>query len=377
MAKKKLFMHSAKLDEFPYPPSCPFNTSRAGGTRKLLESLGLLVGGDKVEVAPEPVDRALLEKFHTADYLDVLQEANRGEHSMSMLSMGLGTADCPVFAGVYDYSVLGTGATVGGAKQIIEGKADVAFNPSGGYHHAHADAAAGFCYINDNALGLMTFADAGLRAIYLDVDVHHGDGVQEAFYYRDDVMTISLHQSGRTLFPGTGFEDEIGQRKGKGYAVNVPLPPGTYDELYLKAVREIVLPLVESYKPDVFVIEIGADALAGDPLASLSLTNNVYADVIGMIHKFSKPILATGGGGYHIENTVRAWALAWCALCKEEPGRDMTMGMGGVMLESADWQGGLRDRAFVPDERQREIVAPQVDSVIERVKNNVFSLHGI
>lgn len=377
MSKKKLFIHCDDLDKYPYPPSCPFNTSRAGLTRKRLESLGLLTGGDKFEAAPERVDRALLETFHTAEYLDALKRANRGEFSVDMLYMGLGTGDCPVFKGVYDYGLLNAGATVTGARKIIAGQADVAFNPSGGHHHAHPERAAGFCYINDNVLALQTLAGAGLRPLYLDIDVHHGDGVQEAFYDRSDVMTISLHQTGHTLFPGTGFPSDIGVGEGIGYAVNVPLPPGTYDEAYLKAVRKIVVPVARAFSPDVFVMEIGVDGLAGDPLAGLLLTNNVYVDVIAMIQKFGKPILATGGGGYHIENTVRAWALVWCALCGEAPQPDITAGMGGVMLDSTEWRGGLRDQPLRPDQKQCATVDAMVDEVIEEVKANVFPCHGL
>lgn len=346
------------MDSFPYPPSCPFNTFRAGKARNLLEAGGRLTGPDKLEVAPIPLDRKVLEKFHTAEYLDALEAANRGEFSIDMLGMGLGTGDCPVFRGVYDYSVLGAGATVGAAELIAQGKASVAFNPSGGYHHAHADYAAGFCYINDNALGLMTLANAGLRALYLDVDVHHGDGVQEAFYHRRDVMTISLHQDGRTLFPGTGFCDETGTGEGTGYAVNIPLPPGTTDELYLRVINQLVLPLIGAFNPDVFVMEIGADALAKDPLAGLSLTNNVYADIIGMLGRFGKPILATGGGGYNIDNTVRAWALAWCALCGEQ----------------AD---DLRDPPLGTPPKHVEMVEAIVDDVIKQIKEGVFPIHNL
>jgi acetoin utilization protein AcuC len=363
---KKIFIHCDDLDKYPYPASCPFNTKRAGLTCKRLESLGLLAGHDKVVAAPEHLEHTFLEAFHTPEYLEALRRVNRGEFSVDMLSMGLGTADCPVFEGLYDYGLLNCGATIAGARQILAGNAKVAFNPSGGHHHAHPDRAAGFCYINDNVFALQTFAKAGLRPLYVDVDVHHGDGVQEAFYDRCDVMTISIHQSGRTLFPGTGFPQDIGIGEGKGYAVNVPLPPGTYDNAYLKVMREAVLPLVDAFAPDVFVMEIGVDGLAGDPLAQLMLTNNLFVDVITMIHAFDKPILATGGGGYHIENTVRAWALAWCALCGDARHEDTTAGMGN-----------LRDQPLHPDPDQRARVDAAIDKVIEEVKANLFPLHGL
>ncbi|MHC4868034.1 MAG: arginase family protein, partial [Planctomycetota bacterium] len=160
---------------------------------------------------------------------------------------------------------------------MLSGSAALTFNPSGGYHHAGPQRASGFCYINDVALACMVLAEAGKRVLYLDVDVHHGDGVAQAFYDRRDIMTISFHEDPRVLFPGTGFADEIGAGEAKGYCVNVPLPIGTYDEVYMKAFEAIALPLITAYDPDVIVLELGADGLLGDPLAHLCLTNNTYA----------------------------------------------------------------------------------------------------
>jgi acetoin utilization protein AcuC len=278
---------------------------------------------------------------------------------------------------MYDYAALAAGATLKGAELILAGEARIGFNPSGGYHHAHAARAGGFCYLNDIVLGCMTLARQGKRVVFLDIDVHHCDGVQEAFYTRADVMTVSLHQNGHTLFPGTGFERDIGAGDGRGFTVNCPLPPGTYDEAYLRAFKSVVLPLVGAFKPDVIVLEIGADTLAGDPLAGLSLTNNVLPEVIARMLGFGKPILATGGGGYHVENTVRAWALAWTALCENEQSADLMTGMGGVMLQSMDWQGGLRDRPLVPDARQRAAIDNAIDQTIETLQDLLFPLHGL
>jgi acetoin utilization protein AcuC len=227
------------------------------------------------------------------------------------------------------------------------------------------------------ALACTILAEEGKRVLYLDVDVHHGDGVAYAFYDRCDVMTISLHQNPRTLFPGTGFENEIGTGKGKGYCVNVPLPVGTYDEVYMKAFETIALPLIAVYNPDVIVFELGADALAGDPLAHLCLTNNVYVEVIEHLLSFDKPIVATGGGGYNVSNTVRAWALAWIILTGTGSSSDMDHAIEGVMLESTAWQGGLRDRALVVSQSQREMVVPVVEATIEAIKANIFPIHKL
>ena len=358
--RKAAFIYSAELEKYHYPPEHPFSTIRAKKVREILNSMGLLSGAGRSEVAPKPAERIVLKKFHSARYLHTLKTAAEGRWSAEALDMGIGTPDCPVFEGLYEYAVLATGGTVTAANLLLSGAAEVAFNPSGGYHHAGPERASGFCYINDVALGCIVLAEVGKRVLYLDVDVHHGDGVAYAFYDRDDVMTISFHQNPRTLFPGTGFEDEIGTGQGKGYCVNVPLPIGTYDEAYMKAFEIIALPLIEVYNPDVVVFDLGADGLAGDPLAHLRLTNNVYAEIIEHLLSFDKPILMTGGGGYNIDNTVRAWALAWC-----------------VLVGGANEQEQLRDSPLVVSSQQRDAVMGAVEAVLGAVKENVFSIHGL
>jgi acetoin utilization protein AcuC len=375
--KPAAFIYSPALEEYSYPPNHPFNTIRAKKTRDIADSMGLLAAPDRVEIPPEPADRIVLKKFHSARYLHALQNASKGKWDHEALNMGLGTSDCPVFKGMYEYALLAVGATLTGAQLILDAKAHVAFNPSGGYHHAHPERAAGFCYVNDVALACIVLAEQGKKVLYLDVDVHHGDGVAYAFYDRDDVMTISLHQNPRTLFPGTGFEDEIGTGKGRGYCVNIPLPIGTYDDAYLLAIKTVVLPLIRAFKPDVFVFELGADALAGDPLANLALTNNVYVDIINHLLAFDKPILMTGGGGYNIENTVRAWALAWSVLCGADAGIDHNIGLGGVMLQTTDWLGGLRDRVLHLSSQQRDSVLPALNTTLDTLKASLFPLHGL
>ncbi len=379
------FIYSQQLEEYSYPPEHPFNTIRATKLREILNSIGLLSGDGRSEVPPEPAERTVLKKFHPDQYLDALKAASRGRRDFAerlspaaeLLRMGIGTSDCPVFEGLYDYAVLAVGATLKAAKLILAGSADVAFNPSGGFHHAGPERASGFCYINDVALACLTLAEAGKKVLYLDVDVHHGDGVAYAFYERDDIMTISFHQDPRTLFPGTGFADEIGTGKGKGYCINVPFPIGTYDQAYMKAFNAIAPPLITAFNPDVFVFELGADALADDPLAQLYLTNNVYADVIDCLLDFNKPILMTGGGGYNIQNTVRAWALAWTVLCGADSDAQPSLGAGGVMLGTTDWQGGLRDRELVVSTQQQNAVMPAIEATIEAIKADIFAFHGL
>jgi acetoin utilization protein AcuC len=375
--RKSLFLYSAELEKFPFPSDHPFNAIRAPKTRELIRSMGWLADADHAEAGCEPAARGVLEKFHTRRYLDALQNASQGGWDYDVLSLGIGTSDCPVFPGMYEHSVLAAGATLAGAAAILAGRADAAFNPHGGFHHAFPERAAGFCYINDPALACMALADAGKLVFYLDIDVHNGDGVAFAFQDRADVMTISLHENPRILFPGTGFENELGTGKGRGFSVNVPLPVGTYDEAYLGAFDEVVPPLVRVFNPDVFVIELGTDGLAQDPLAHLQLTNNVYADILHRILSFEKPILMTGGGGYNVENTVRAWALAWSVLSGQDDDDYGNAGLGGVMLGSTEWKGGLRDRELVISDQQREAVTQALAYTVKKVKSLVFPIHGL
>lgn len=376
-APKLALVYSTELEQFHYPPDCPFKTERAGRFRQLIDSLGLLRGEGRIERAPQPAALAEVEQFHSPEYLAQLRRAARGELTVEALHMGLGGPDTPVFADMYEYPLWACGATLMAAEMILSGEADVVFNPSGGFHHAMAEKASGFCYLNDVVLGCLRLAGAGKRVLYVDIDVHHGDGVQEAFYDRDDVMTISLHESGRTLYPGTGFESEIGAGKGRGFCVNLPLPVGTYDEAYLRVFRTVVMPLARAFDPDTLVLEAGMDTLRGDPLAHLSLSNNVHVEIIGQLRSLQKPILMVGGGGYHVENTVRGWALLWQTLCGDHGEHDPSIGMGGVLLESGEWAGGLRDHAKAMTDSDRAAIDDEIQITIDKVKRYVFGIHGL
>ncbi len=375
--KKAVFIHSQELEKYSYPPDSMFVTQRAAKTRELLISLGLLEGKCGRESAPVRATKSELKNFHSAKYLKALKQAAVGKIAPKARSMGLGTSDCPVFKDMFDYASWACGATLTGAELILSGETDIAFNPSGGFHHARAEMALGFCYLNDMVLACMRFLNDGKRVLYLDIDVHHADGVQEAFYASNQVMVISLHESGKTLWPGTGFENETGDGAGKGFTVNVPLPIGICDAPYLEVFSEIVIPLIEAYDPDIFVLQTGMDALAGDPLAHLRLTNNAHAEIIDRLLRFNKPLLATGGGGYHVDNTVRGWALAWKIMCGVGAESDIALGMGGAMLQSTEWSGGLRDRVLPMNEQHCEAVETAIQATIRSLTRNVFKYHGI
>jgi acetoin utilization protein AcuC len=373
--RRLAFVYSPEIEGLSYPADCPFKTNRSTLTRQRLISFGLLGVPGRTEVAARKATRPELEAFHSARYLTELDRAAGGELSVEALHMGLGGPDTPVFRELLEYGAWAAGAGLVAADLLLEGRVDIAFNLLGGFHHAFPEKAGGFCYVNDVVLACHRLTQGGKRVVCLDVDAHHGDGTQAAFYGRRDVLTISLHESGRTLYPWGGFEDEIGEGLGRGFNANVSLPAGTYDDAFRLAFNEVAVPLITAYAPDVIVMELGMDTLAGDPLTHLHLTNNVVVDVVERLLAFRVPLLVIGGGGYHVENTVRGWALAWRTACGEGGEDIYSLGLGGVMLGSTEWAGGLRDRELVVTEERRQSVGPALLASIEAVRHHVFPYH--
>lgn len=372
-----VFLHTPEIEAFPYPADCPFKTERAPLARRRLISLGLLGGPGQEEAPFRKATDAELCRIHTPDYLDELRRAAAGDLTVDALHLGIGGADTPVFASMFDYGAWACGAGLTGCEMILQDQADIVFNLYGGLHHAKADRAGGFCYLNDVALACLHLAESGKRVAYLDLDAHHGDGVQSILYERGDVLKISLHESGHTLFPWGGFENETGDGPGTGCNVNIPLPADVYDEAYMNIFREVALPLLGAYQPDCLVLAIGMDILAGDPLTHLRLSNNVVADCLRDLLPLHRPMLITGSGGYHVANCVRGWSLAW-SVCLGEDQHDAHFPVvGGNMLANSDWAGGLRDplRPVLPE--QRAAADPPLHATRETLRRTVFPCHGL
>lgn len=371
------FLYSPAIEGLNYPPDCPFKTQRPVLTRAKLAAFGWLGSPNAREIPARPATRSELTWIHAAAYLDQLERAATGDLTADGFRMGLGGQDTPVFKDMFAYGAWACGAGLVAADLLLKGEADIAFNLLGGFHHAMPDRASGFCYLNDVALACEALARAGKRVVYLDVDAHHGDGVQEIFYGRSDVLTISMHESGKTLFPWGGFENEIGRGPGLGFNANIPLPAGTHDEAFLLAFERAARPLIRAYRPDVIVLELGMDTLAGDPLTHLETTNNIVVDVLQALMHFECPLLVAGGGGYHIENTVRAWTLAWQTCLGETEDDTSYMGLGGVMLGSSEWAGGLRDRHRSVSIQQRTVVDAELHLTLERLGAQLFPYHSL
>ncbi len=370
-------MYSYDLTRHEYKPSHPFKPVRARLMSELLNRYALISEENQGIVAPPLMDEELLYLFHTREYIELLKKGEKGEVSVEMFRAGLGTEDNPLFKTMYQYALEASSGTYEGAMMLCRGNVRFAFNPFGGFHHAGRDYAGGFCYINDIAIAIADLVRKGQRVAYVDIDAHHGDGVQDAFYETDRVLNISLHESGETLYPGTGSEIETGANEGIGYNVNIPLREGTDDEVYLLAFESLVPSLIESFKPDIVVANIGCDTHKDDPLAHLNLTSNGYNKVISIINHLSPKILALGSGGYNLFRTAALWTLAWATFCGLEP-RDLHSGIvGGMMYGPETDAGQLDDLPYSVGDWEKEQCLVHARRVIDFIKNNIFPLHGI
>lgn len=311
---------------YDFGPSHPMNPLRLDLTMRLARSLGVL---DTIEVvAPTSATGAELELVHTPAFIEAVKQCSQA-HSPGDPAHGLGTPDVPTFTDMHEISSLITGATVDAARAVWRGEVAHAFNPSGGLHHAMPDSAAGFCVYNDVAVGIAALLDAGAeRVAYVDIDVHHGDGVQTAFWDDPRVLTISIHEDPRTLYPGTGRPSELGGSAAQGYAVNLALPTRTEDDGWLRAIHSVVPHLLRAFDPQVLVTQHGCDTHYLDPLAHFALSVDGQRMAAEALHTWAHSYaegrwVATGGGGYAVVDVVpRIWTLVMAELagCPIAPG---------------------------------------------------------
>ena len=288
---------------------------------ELLQAYGVFERPDTIVLEPRLASEQELMTFHGRDYVEAVQAFSRGEDLFRQHRYGFSDwGDNPISEGMYEAAALAAGASLTGAEAVWSGEVDAAFNAGGGYHHAGPDFASGFCVFNDAVMAILRFLSLGAeRVAYVDIDAHHGDGVQNAFLSSNRVLTVSVHQSGRTLFPGTGDVDENGADTGEGYAVNVPLAAGTHNEAYAYAIESVVAPLVRAFKPDVLVTQQGIDTHIDDPITNLRLTLNGHANVVAELGKLSPGRwLALGGGGYDLSAVARCWAMDYAVMAGAE-----------------------------------------------------------
>jgi acetoin utilization protein AcuC len=369
---KTAFLYSDEFAGFDYGESHPLKPVRLKLTYELIIACRLLEQTDPRLSEPPRARVEDLLTFHGKEYIDLLLSSNNGEFVAGAEAFGLGPGDNPVFPGMFDWSVLIAGASLKAADLVDSGEAAAAFNIAGGLHHAHASLASGFCYINDPVLAIKRLVSRGRRVAYIDIDAHHGDGVQEAFYTTDKVMTISLHETGRMLFPGSGFEQETGSGAGTGYSMNIPLPSESDDEIFVHAFSETVPSLVEEFKPDIIVSQLGVDTFVSDPLAHLNITTNGFCRVVSMIKAIAPKWVALGGGGYDIANVARAWTLAWAIMNDVDAPGDIPKEYLDRFSGAGFTNGKLRDEPFLIEGRKKEEMRKEVNRVIEYIKEHVI-----
>jgi acetoin utilization protein AcuC len=367
-----LFFYTDAFQGYDMGPQHPMRPIRLRKTFELLDSYGAFKHIELREPHTCPVD--VLERTHRHDFIQAVDYLSSGQHfPYSYQRYGFGTGDNPVFPGLFESSLLYTGASLDCASAIVEGEATVAMNIAGGLHHAHRARAAGFCVFNDCAVALRRLRDRFERVAYVDIDVHHGDGVQELFYDDPSVLTVSIHETGRMLFPGAGFVAEIGEGAGRGYSVNVPVWPGTNDQLWLEAWDAVAMPILRAYKPEAVVLQLGADAHALDPLAHLLLTAQGWLEAVKDVQSLGVPIVAIGGGGYNMTTVPRMWTLAASTL--------FGLDLPDATPESYAWQDEiprLADEAiFEPDEASLSEAKRYIDRVVAEAGTTLFPYHNL
>ncbi len=378
--RKEVLVFSERFNRHSYGPNHPLKVERLRITMDLIEAYGLFDSPESPWVKAREADEQDVRLVHTLEYIEILRQANTGKAPPTSANYGLGSGDNPVFKGLYDWSLLVTGATLECIRQVRYENRRIAFNIAGGLHHALSARASGFCYLNDPAIGIARMVQDGLRVVYLDLDVHHGDGVEAAFYNTDQVLTISIHQNGHTLFPGTGFSEEMGQGPGRGFAVNLPLAPGTDDDLYIRVFNETVPPLVRAFDPDVLVTQLGVDSFTSDPLASLNLTSEGFCKLIREIKSWGLCWVALGGGGYDIMNVARAWTSSWAIMKGVELSDDLPddfvskhRHLLGKNLKLSEQTPLIRSVSRESTQRARQ----QADSGVAWIKEHIFPLVGV
>jgi len=316
------YYYDGDVGNYYYGQGHPMKPHRIRMTHNLVLNYGLY---RKMEIyRPHKAAQEDMTKFHSDEYIKFLKNIrpdNMSDHNKLMQRFNVGE-DCPVFDGLYEFCSISAGGSIAGAVKLNKQATDIAINWGGGLHHAKKSEASGFCYVNDIVLGILELLKYHQRVLYIDIDVHHGDGVEEAFYTTDRVMTVSFHKYGE-YFPGTGDLRDIGAGKGKYYSVNFPLRDGIDDDAYETIFQPVLSKVMEIYQPNAIVLQCGADSLTGDRLGCFNLTLKGHGKCVEYMKSFNLPLLILGGGGYTIRNVARAWTYETAIALNTEIANDL------------------------------------------------------
>ncbi len=391
MSESVLLVWSEELLTYDLGATHPMAPGRLEFTMALARNLGVLAADDLRIAAPRPASGDVLRLVHEPAYVAAVRGAARRLSAPVHDAFGLGSEDNPIFDRMHEASALVTGATVDAAVAVRGGAAQHAVNLAGGLHHAMPGRASGFCVYNDAAVAIAWLLGDGVpKVAYVDLDAHHGDGVEAAFYRDPRVLTISLHESGYTAFPGTGFPGDSGHGAAEGTAVNVALPPGTGDAGWLRAFHAVVPPLVRAFEPQILITQLGCDSHRLDPLAQLELTVDAHRHSYAVLHQLAHEVtggrwIAVGGGGYEIVRVVpRSWTHllaeitghpldpdtetpeSWLELVHRRTGREGPKRLtDGAEPAYHPWDAGEGD----PDD--------PIDRAIAATRRTVFPDHGL
>ncbi len=319
MVDKVGLIYTENYQKYDFGRDHPFKPLRFKLTYDLMKDLRLLEN-DRLELLkPREATRKELERVHSPKYIDIVKDLsnNPEDRTKDPYSYGLGPGDNPPFKGMYEAAAMACGGSIVAADKIWNNEDfKVAFNIVGGLHHAGKEKASGFCIFNDIAVAIhhLKTLKEDMKIAYVDIDCHHGDGVQWLFYDDPNVLTISYHQDGRSLFPGTGFINEVGEGKGKDYSINFPLVPGTNNKTFIKLFRKTTPKILQTYKPDILITQLGVDTYFDDPLTEMGFSLSVYKDIAQTLKTSSRDYcqnkwLAMGGGGYLMTVVPRAWSI--------------------------------------------------------------------
>ncbi|RKF59155.1 Histone deacetylase RPD3 [Golovinomyces cichoracearum] len=368
--KRVAYFYDSDVGNYAYVAGHPMKPHRIRLAHSLIMNYGTY---HLMEIyRAKPATRHEMTQFHTDEYIDFLQKVtpdNMDSFSKEQLKYNVGD-DCPVFDGLFEFCGISAGGSMEGAARINRGKCDIAVNWAGGLHHAKKSEASGFCYVNDIVLGIIELLRFKKRVLYIDIDVHHGDGVEEAFYTTDRVMTVSFHKYGE-YFPGTGELRDIGVGQGKNYSVNFPLRDGIDDVTYKSIFEPVIENVMKYYQPEAIVLQCGGDSLSGDRLGCFNLSMRGHANCVKFVKSFNVPTLVLGGGGYTMRNVARTWAFETGVLVGQELSSTLPYNEY-YEYYGPDYELDVR-ASNMENANSKEYLKKITDQVIENLKKTTFA----
>ncbi|MBD3230173.1 MAG: acetoin utilization protein AcuC [Candidatus Lokiarchaeota archaeon] len=405
--KNAILIDSKKFQDYDFGPQHPLTPKRLQLTRNLIEQFNLIDGDGGAEEARYATDKEI-QLIHGGKYIRILKEVSDPDYiGAPVWKYGLGPGDNPIFPNMYESSKLYVGGSLLAADLVMRGKTNHAFNISGGLHHAMGskaldkdgniintgrdDRASGFCILNDCAITAAYLIKnyQTKKIVYLDVDAHAGDGVAYIYYKLPNVLTISIHQHPRTLFPGTCHLGEIGEGEGEGYCVNIPVMPYSHEEAYLKILDEAVAPIIKSYQPEVIITQGGVDTHFSDPLTMLALSTGTYKRFAKFIHELTHEAsggkwIALGGGGYSPDIVGKAWTLYFAEM-SEQPSRVKDEVPASWINLTKDLISKTPAKNIIDDfdpikrlgKENYDKINESADQLIARIKETIFPFHDL